>query len=215
MAKLVIGTDKTVGVPAIVVEVEKQEKYPLLSRVKDDSNNDIGCVVGHRTDENNQKYAVVCLNKAYRVGTSFHWLSSDEAITGLTSYVNMLQFEDPKTATYNCDKILEYAAANGLEAEATTECRRHSFVIGGITYQGQLPTVPELLFIVMNRTAINSNDPSVSGQEITSGSSYWSSTQKSAEQAWKLASSSYGTLYYLNKSTTPGRAIPILEIPIN
>lgn len=213
MAKLVIGTDKTVGVPAIVKEVEKQEKYSLLSRVKDDSNHDVGIVVGYHTDANSQKYAVVCLNKEYRTSSSFTWLNGAEVVDGLPAYTNLAVFDAKETATYNCDKILSYAQEHGYTSTATNECRNHSFIIDGVTYYGQLPTLTELINILEHRSVVNRDDPSSSGASIQSTYNYWSSQQNSTTHAWAVG----GYSGYLLFSRDAGlvRVLPILEIPIN
>lgn len=213
MAKLVIGTDKTVGVPAIVKEIERVEPYALLSRVKDDTDKDIGCVVGYHTDANNQKYAVVCLNKEYRTSSNFTWLNSSGAVDGLPAYTNLAVFDAKETATYNCDKILSYAQEHGYTSTATNECRNHSFIIDGVTYYGQIPTLTELINILGHRSVVNRDDPSSSGTPIQSAYNYWSSQQNSATYAWAVV----GYSGYLLSSRDAGlvKVLPILEIPIN
>ena len=159
MAKLVIGTNKSVVVPAIVKEVEVTpvEKYALLSRVKDDSNNEIGTVCGYHIDANNQKYAVVCLDAIYR-GLGLAWLSSAVRVTGLNQYNSFGCITNTDMATSNCNKIISYAQTQGLTSEAVSHCRSKSFVIEGITYYGQLPTIPELFYVFANITGINNKE---------------------------------------------------------
>jgi len=187
-------------------------KYDLLARVKDDTDKDIGCVVGYHTDANNQKYAVVCLNKEFRNTNTYFYLSSNVAVTNLPVYNYQTALYATETATFNCDKIL--AMAPDYTSSAVTECRNHSFVIDGITYYGQLPTIYELTCIIMNAVRLNTDDPSVSGPDITVAS-MWSSTQQSASHCWQTGDP---IIKYYNKSLSgqyAPRVCPILEIPIN
>ena len=215
MAKLVIGTDKTVGTPAIVT-VTTDGKYAIMARVKDDNNDDIGCVVGYHTDSNNQKYAVVCLNKEYRTTSNYMWLSDNVAVSNLPNYTDASMYEAPETATFNCDKILAQATASSLTSTAVSQCRTLSFTIDGNTYYGQLPSIPEILYIMMHRTEINTNDPSVSGAEIVTTASYWSSTQYDTTRALDInAGVNLSGTIALNSKYSSYRVIPILEIPID
>lgn len=216
MAKLVIGTSKSVVVPAIVKEVEV--KYALLSRVKDDSNNEIGTVCGYHTDANNQKYAVVCLDAAYR-GLGFAWLSSTASVTGLTQYNVFGCVTNTDTATSNCDKIISYAQTQGLTSGAVSHCRSKSFVIDDTTYYGQLPTMSELFYVFANMTAINNKDTTASGNPdyVLKQTICWSSTQSTnTNQAWGMIfdAGSNGKIYKTNDISTY-MTIPVLEIPMN
>lgn len=212
MAKLVIGTDKTVVVPAIVKEVERQEPYALLSRVKDDSNNDIGIVVCYHTDANNQKYAVVCLNKEFRNTNTYFYLSSNVEVTNLPMYNYKTALYATETATSNCDKIL--AMAPDYTSTAVIECRSHSFIIGGVTYYGQLPTIKELNCIILNADNINGSDPSVSGPDIEV-TSFWSSTQQSAGFCWQTGEPIIKVYNKYSTGQYAPKVCPVLEIPIN
>ena len=219
MAKLVIGTDKTTGVPAIVKEVEVTpvEPYPLLSRVKDDSNNDVGIVCGYHTDANNVKYAVVCLDAQYRQNVGTNWLSSRVEVSNLPNYSGSSAgnvYQATETATFNCDKILEQATADGLTSSMITECRSHSFTINGITYYGQVPNMNEMLCILMHRTAINTNDPSVSGIPVEASRSYWISNQYDTNNGWRYNGTGRGGITESSKDYSCN-TITILEIPIN
>ena len=210
MARLVLGTDKTVVTPAIVKEVQLVEPYALLSRVKDDSNNDIGCVVGYHIDSNNQKYAVVCLNKQYRTATKYAWLANGITVSGMPLYTSSAVYSAPETATFNCDKII----ATGQTSAAVNACRSNSFTIGGVTYYGQLPTLSEMVLIMMYRTQINTNDPSGSGTEIVTTVAYWSSNQETDVFAWDVRELGYINTYAKTNSSYC-RVAPVLEIPIN
>ena len=218
MAKLVIGTNKTVGVPAVVkvVQITPVEPYPLLSRVKDDSNNEIGTVSGYHTDANNQKYAVVCLDAQYRLASGQIFQEIGVAVTDLTSAMDNSVWENTDTATSNCDKIIAFANAQSYTSSGLSHCRNQSFVIDGVTYYGQLPTVSELQNIYLNRTQINTKDTSASQYSslvipLRSPGS-WSSTQANANSFWYKTSDG-GVSYNIRRDYL--MIIPVLEIPIN
>lgn len=190
------------------------EPYPLLSRVKDDSNNEIGTVCGYHTDANNQKYAVVCLDAQYRSDNG-QYLSAKAQVTGLTLLGGVEMWENTDTATENCTKILNFISGTEYTSSAVTHCRSQSFVIGGITYYGQLPTIVELTDVFRHRTAINNADTSASQYSslvIPNNKDAWSSSQQNINVSWNIS--------YINGST--GNAtktandfiIPVLEIPI-
>lgn len=214
MAKLVLGNDKTVGVPAIVKEVAPVEPYALLSRVKDDSNNEIGTVCGYHTDANNQKYAVVCLDAQYR-NNSRQYLSERVEVTGLAFLETQTLWGNTDTATSNCDKILAFADANGYTSTAVSHCRSKSFVIEGATYYGQLPTIVELTDIFRHRTAINNADTSASQYSsliVPSSTTTWSSSQHSPGGGWSVANAGNTVGFQMNFNYF---VLPVLEIPIN
>lgn len=216
MAKLVIGNDKTVAVPAVVIEktIIPTEKYPLLSRVKDDSNNEIGTVCGYHTDANNQKYAVVALDAQYR-NSSGQYLSERVEVTGLAQFATQTLWENTDTATSNCTKILDFINGTSYTSSAVTHCRNLSFVIEGTTYYGQLPTIVELTDIFRHRTAINNADTSASQYSsliVPSSTASWSSTQFSNTYGWCIYVGGNATNNYKNASFF---VLPILEIPIN
>ena len=214
MAKLVLGTDKTVGIPAVVIEktITPTEKYPLLSRVKDDNNNEIGTVCGYHTDANNQKYAVVALDAQYR-NSSGQYLSERVEVTGLALLNNQTLWENTDTATSNCTKILDFIDGTSYTSSAVTHCRSLSFVIEGTTYYGQLPTIVELTDVFRHRTAINNADTSASQYSsliVPSSSSTWSSSQYDGNLGWYVSLNGSTTNYYKSSSCF---VLPILEIP--
>lgn len=235
MAKLVIGTSKATAVPAIVktVNVPAPEPYPLLSRVKDDSNNEIGTVCGYHTDTNNQKYAVVCLDAQYRltdgklltIATSYN-----PRFTVIPYYCNDAEhflFLENITATVMNDAWLTYFPSQ--QGNAIAHCRSKSFTIDGVVYYGQLPLLREVALIVNNIEEINRLDSSASQytslvlDPILAGSS----------SSWILSSTRYyytsypenGYAFTWQPSGGIGRSVatnstiplvvPILEIPIN
>lgn len=212
MGMFVVGNDKTKGTPAVVTPITPVEPYPLLSRVKDDSNNDIGCVVGYYTDSNNQKYAVVCINKGYRPGSS-SWGVNGVSIEGLPSYLGAQVLASTESATFNCDKILAQATASSTTAPSVTSCRNLSFTINNVTYYGQLPNVPELVLIIQNATAINNSDPSSSGSPISQTSAYWASNILNGNYRWDVGGASSNCVN-AEYGTGTKNIVPILEIPI-
>lgn len=189
------------------------EPYPLLSRVKDDSNNEIGTVCGYHTDANNQKYAVVALDAQFRLASG-QYLSSNVTVTDLPQYTDPSVFGAKETATFNCDKILAQATASELTSTAVSHCRTKTFTVDSVQYAGQLPTLMELLKILEFMTEINATDTSASQYSslvLSTSNGYWSSSQSSANNSWALynnaRTSSAG-------KTTNEFVAPVLEIPI-
>ena len=214
MARLVLGTDKSIRIPAIVKEVEKQDKYAVLSRVKDDSNNEIGTVVGYHTDANNQKYAVVCLDAQFRLASG-QYLSSNVAVTGLPQYPNQSIYGAKETATFNCDKILAQATASELTSTAVSHCRSKTFTVDSVQYAGQLPTLMELLKIFEFETEVNAADTSASQYSslaLSNDKNCWSSSQNSSSNGYYAY---YTGVTNQKNKTTSGFVIVVLEIPID
>lgn len=191
-------------------------KYQLLQRIKDDSNNDVGIVVGFHT-YNNVEYAVVCLDCTYRNTDNYQLYSDTNTdIVGLPGYPNNDAYDAPETATYFCDYILNFATEHGQSSTGISQARTLSFVIDGNTHYGQVPTLKEMLMIFMNRTAINTNDPSViQGSPIIperyNVRAYLCSTpMDSSYGAWNWS-------YYCTPGNGPRteffQLLPILELP--
>ena len=212
MAKLVIGTSGTAVVPAIVAE--KIEKYALLNRVKTDSDVEIGTVAGFMTASNDQKYAIVVLDALYRSDASAY-LSPNGTIAGQPLQTTQDLWEDGRTGTENTQLVVDYASAQGSTAAAATHCRSKSFVIDGITYYGQIPTISELIKIVLLQSEINAQDPTAAtfpARIIGNDLSTWSSSQNTTSNGWHLTNDARVT----NKAKTNALAvIPILEIPVD
>ena len=189
-----------------------QRKYELLQRIKDDSGNDVGIVVGFHTDASGNQYAVVCLDAQYRTTDTFATFSTANMhIDGIPNYTDLRLYEAPETATQNCDALLATATAQGETAPAVTECRSKVFVIGGETYYGQLPTLTELISIMNQRDNINTNDPSTSGPAIEPNTySYSSSTQNDDSKAWTAFRTGQITAYQKNIIFN---LLPIIELP--
>lgn len=186
------------------------EPYPLLSRVTDDSNNEIGTVCGYHTDANNQKYAVVCLDAQYRLASG-EYSAQKFLFNNLPAYASAFDAYDAReTATFNCDKILAGSASSGV-----SHCRAQTFTIAGISYAGQMPTLMELLKILEYRQEINNADTSATanpGLVIPVDTAMWSSTQVDATSGRLVWTSGSGAgtgskdyVYFI---------APVLEIPI-
>lgn len=189
------------------------EKYKLLDRVKDDTDTEIGTVVGFHTDSNNNTYAVVCLDKCYRTNSSYLFGLYGIAISDLPTYNASKVFDAKETATFNCDKILAQATASEVSSPAVEYCRGLSFVIDGTTYYGQLPTVNEIIYILSNLNWLNTNDTST-GTDLGSGNVYMaSSCFSNANYIWTVGGTS-ATILEAKMSNTGKKIIPIIELPI-
>ena len=208
MAKLVLGNIKQYMTPAIVVGNEVAGKYSMLERIKTDSNVEIGTVCGFHTYQGNE-YAVVCLDATYRDSNTYQWMSSTESVPGMVTANpgHVYQDSDNPPATTLCDKILAYAASNGYTSSAVTKCRSLSFVIDGITYYGQLPSIIEMIDILSHFTAINTKDPSGSLSETLTA---WTSMQ--ATSGASLRFNDDGSIRSTTK-TSLQPVIPIIELP--
>lgn len=189
-------------------------KYALLDRVKDDSNNEIGTVVGFHYDANNTEYAVIALDAQFRLASGQYLSNAGVAVTDLPQYANPSVYGAKETATFNCDKILAQATASELTSTAVSHCRSKTFTIDSVQYAGQLPTLMELLKILEFMTEVNAADTSASqysSLRISPASSYWSSSQNSATNGWTVSGN--GRTNNFSKSTNSFVA-PVLEIPI-
>ena len=194
-------------------------RYKLLDRIKDDSNNEIGTVCGFFTDANDNEYAVVCLDAQYRLASAA-WSSTSGTVTNLTEYsmngaaVDLIANTYTDTATSNCDKILAWCSAGGYTSAAVSHCRSKSFVIGGITYYGQLPNLCELFYICANRAEISNADTSKSSYSsldiATLASRTLSSSQCNSSNVWYINFTGY---VYLSSKTYSCFVAPVLEIP--
>lgn len=191
-------------------------KYKLLQRVKDDSNHEIGTVIGFFTDANNVEYAVVCLDAQYRTN-NVQWCSTSASVTNLPIYSDLVSsniWESKETATQNTQTILDFCAKGGYTAQACSACRSVYFTINGVVYYGQLPNEIEVYEIAKNYHTIETMDPTASSYSSTnfsSGHDFLSSNQYSTSTVWRLHK-----MCYLNggtKNTTSNFACPVLELP--
>lgn len=191
-------------------------KYQLLQRVKDDTNTEIGTVVGFRKDSSNNEYAVVCLDARYRSDQWFSLLSSGVDY-GNASYQYANVFAAKETATENCDAIVA-VATGGITCDAVTQCRLNSFTVDSVTYYGQLPSMPELIDIMSYVDEINNADPDKDNPTyeyylLAGGGAYWSSTQNGTSTSWQISSNATQPVRALSKTGVTAGITPILELP--
>lgn len=187
-------------------------KYQVLDRVKDDSNNEIGTVVGFHTDANNTEYAVVALDAVYRLAQG-QYLSTNTAVANLPKYSNGGVYGAKETATFNCDKILAQATASGITSTAVSHCRSKTFMVDSVQYAGQLPTLMELLLVMQWRAEVNTADPTATANPtlvVPNNQNMWSSSQYSSPYGWCIGIG--GTINGISKAADCFVA-PVLEIP--
>ena len=208
MAKLFLGTREVTPVIPF-----SSGKYQLLQRIKDDTNTEIGTVSGFVKNSNDTEYAVVCLDAQYRTFGQF--LSARDAVNipNLNNWVSSYWYSAKQTATENCDTILAFCNTNNYTSSGVSNCRTVSFTIGGVTYQGQLPTIRELFDITTHRAEIETLDTTA-----TSYPSYNFSTARNC-----IVSSVYSGQYifFFNTggrmtdavTTQSGTCVTVLELP--
>lgn len=195
-----------------------------LTRISDDSGNEIGTHFMNFTDNNSMTYKVVCLDASYRKSGRLSWCTvRNSPITDLPSLQNASMWNNTYSATYNCDKILAYCTANSCSSPAVAACRSYSFVIDGATYYGQLPNFRESIYMMLRKNEINDLDPTDDtssdagwGHSLYDSPSpdFWISIQNGANQAWYM----YGTPTTKLKDSSRNSgsyAYPILEIPLS
>ena len=200
------GTHDVTDYAEAIVNVA--DKYKVGDRVTDDSDNPVGTVSSIFTDGNGDRYAVVCLDAVNRLASG-QWLSSLTAVSGIPQYSSQLVWSAPETATTNTSAIL----ATGTSS-ACSHCRSKSFVIDGITYEGQFPNLLELSQILNQRAIINTQDPTASTYSsliIPSNTAVWSSSQYDSTNGWDIYSN--GAVYGGPKNESIF-VIPVLEIPL-
>ena len=135
------------------------KKYDLYDRVYDDSGKDIGMVAGFQLDQEDNEYAVVCLNAEYR--TFGDILSGNDNVTVGKCWGYTSVMEITETGTEETQNIIEFINTNSsYTSSGATHARSKTFVIDGVTYQAQLPNFPEALKISSNMKRINKEDPS-------------------------------------------------------
>lgn len=199
-------------------DVQVQQPYPLLSRVKDDSNNEIGTVCCYHTDANNQKYAVVLLDAVYRLASG-NVTSDIGAISNLPTYDDILPATCSKqTATECCDIILAQCSASGWTSSGISHCRAQTFTIGGNLYAGQLLTTKEMFYIQDQKTILENLDPTVVDNpslSLTARVKMYTCNAKNKDNCWFVdqtgAIAVWNDNYYRRNNFF---IIPILEIPI-
>lgn len=190
------------------------EKYPLFSRVKDDTNTNIGTVAGYFYDSNNKKYAVVALDNGGLTGSI---LSANHSAPGLTFYTGTDRYSATETATYENQCIIDEAIAAGYTT-VCSEARLLSYTIDGTVYYGQIPNLPEMMLLIgNNRFVLNdSSQPIVSlSQGLISTTSTANSNTGSRYSMTDLRSNGVMQTDSYTGSSRSTHAHAILEIPIN
>lgn len=186
-----------------------------LTRIKDDTNTEIGTAFMEFEDGNGNKYTVVCLDAQYR-NSSTQWCSDTSTVTNMPIYSSSLNawwYDNAKeTATQNTQLILDYCSAGGYTSSSCSHCRSQSFTINGTTYYGQLPNMREVFDMWRHRVQIEQMDTSASSHSLTNFSlprNIWSSSQLNS-YGWYLVSTGNVNNYY---KTSKYFACPVLEIP--
>ena len=177
------------------------------------------------------EYAVVCLDAQHR--TTGLKLFNDNTTKMLGIPVlnittgNETIYDLPQTATENTDAIKTTAESKGslsTWSPVVNYVRGKSFVIDGVTYKGQVPTAVETLDIYLNRTTIDTLDPTgnistsygchTSTQTICSANS---STPGKYSHVFILPWGGLNGNWWDNTTTTIESAsvytLPVLEIP--
>ena len=186
-----------------------------LTRISDDSGNEIGTWYMNFVDANNNEFKVICLDAQYRLA-SCQFCSNTVTITGLPQYTAcyIWWYEAKETATSNTQKILDFCTANNYTSSSSTHCRSQSFTIDGIVYYGQLPNLREVFDMWRHRIDITTMDITTSSYTSVTLNTYrnlWSSTQSSKANAWYMYRD--GNFSGTNK-TSNCVACPVLEIPV-
>lgn len=186
-----------------------------LTRISDDTGNEIGTWYMNFADANSNVFKVIVLDAQYR-NASTQWCSNRNPITNMPLYSDLVSsnvWEAGETATTNTQYILDYCTANSYSSTACSHCRSQSFTIGGVIYYGQLPNVLEGSYIARNYNSFDALDTSASSQSSLNFSvsrRIWLSNQCTASFGLTLTPS--GTIYTYTKTYT-SFACPVLEIP--
>ena len=131
--------------------------------------------------------AVVTDETRYVVGltrnpTNLKWQNSTGNISGLSDISSI----DLAKADFNGrsnSNIIATASNGGANAPVNEYCQNFTFPDGS---KGYLPAAGELYIVYQNLTSINELLTLVGGMDIAQQLSYWSSTERSAGNAWSL-----------------------------
>ena len=228
MARLVLGTNKQVGVPAFYkksMEPIPTGKYQLFDRVYTDTGTVIGTVCGffsgaHDGSTDYQEYAVVILDTTYRHNGQ-PWTKNTGLISELPVWDTVTAFDVNmfhETATFATDILVSKNSA------AAQYCRNFSFLIEGTTYYGQLPNLIEMECLFKNGSVLDNLDSSITPSTMYyfyiqagkldpySGGAIWTSTQGGANYA-ATGSNQTGACSLRGYKTNYSMVFPILELP--
>ena len=195
------------------------EKYPLFSRVKDDTNTDIGVVAAHFTDKNNQKYAVVVLlnSAGYISFTNLGSANTSPATADVDRYNDLSVYTSKVSATESTTAWLNKLTSLTDPTTILTDVRAINFTIENTTYYGQCPNLPEMLEIIKNKPQIES----VIGSTVLNYTYvYATSTVKGGTSSGifglNQSSTNGGTITRFSSSdSTAKNIVVVLEIPFN
>jgi hypothetical protein len=193
-----------------------------LTRISDDNGNEIGTWYMNFKDDNNNTYKIVLLDAQYRSVPTDLCSDSSADVTNMPVYTDLVLsniWEAGETATQNTQLILDYCNANNYTSTACSHCRSKSFVIGGVTYYGQLPNALEVSYIAKNYNSFDAMDTSSSSSPTTNFSSsqkLWTSTQGNSQRFFVLVAA--GTITMTGRKSSQYQSIvacPVLEIPLS
>lgn len=199
------------------------DKYSLLQRIQDDSNNDVGTVTGFFIDDEDKEYAVVCLDAQYRLANC-KLLSTTVSITDLPNYVNIHTGAAWGMGTYSATKntsiIKNFCDNSEYTSQAVEHCMSTNFLINGTRYYSQIPNIYELLIIFANHKKLNDLDTSKSsaGTSLNWTSVFKitkSSTQMNATNTWIINPYSNTEMrMHGSGKATDQFLCPVLELPM-
>ena len=191
-----------------------------LTRISDDNGNEIGTWYMNFEDANGNVFKVVLLDAQYR-NASTQWINVSASIINMPSYSDLKNsniWEAKETATQNTQLIVDHCRSKYSSSSACNHCRSKSFIIGGITYYGQLPNYVEVNYIAKHYNQFDVLDISASSQSslnFSSARAMWTSSQYSGSYCWGMGTS--GILSNTSK-TNPNTnyfACPVLEISVS
>lgn len=210
------SSDNADGYSSVTVNVSGGGDV-TLTRVSDDNGNEIGTWYCNFTDANGNTYKVILLDAQYRNSSAAWCSNTSTAVTNMPLYSNLKSsnvWEAGETATQNSQLILDFCTAQSVTSTACSHCRSKSFVIGGVTYYGQLPNLLEVSYIAKHYNQFDVLDTSASSQSslnFSSARQIWSSSQYSSSSGWYINTNGYA---FTNTKTLYCYACPVLEIPL-
>ena len=166
-----------------------------------------------------QKYAVFVLDAAYRASLSSSSTASNYLVVpNLPTYTDSGSKTATESATFNCDC---YLAVPNVTWTIINQARNISVTLGGNTYYGQIPTIPQLLKIRDLGAAIDAKDPTLSDYSSNSLATWWSGIYGVCSSTGGQYQG-YNRFYYITTSSPQLTyldsqliRLPIFEIPVN
>lgn len=165
-----------------------------------------------------QKYAVFVLDAAYRSYlTSSSTAGTSLVVPNLPTYTESGSKTATESATFNCDC---YLAVPNVTWTIINQARNISVTLGGNTYYGQIPTMPQLLKIRDLGAAIDAKDPTLRYYSSNSLATWWSGIhgvcastggQYQGYNRFLYITTSSPSITYLDSSLI---RLPVFEIPV-